>query len=98
VPRLSRAILSAINGSLHPQRHAVILACAVPGSAHLAMLLARTPAGVTLAVADCTLFLRPVTTSPSHFIMAIENRCWLRRRHRPCQAVSDGRIHHPGPA
>jgi hypothetical protein len=41
-----------------------------PGSAILRCCSARTPAGVTSAMADCLLFLQPLTTSPSPFIMA----------------------------
>ena len=41
-----------------------------PGSAIFRCCSARTPAGVTLAIADCSLFFQPLTTSPSPRIMA----------------------------
>ncbi len=41
-----------------------------PGSAILRCCSASTPAGVTLAIADCSLFFQPLTTSPSPFCIA----------------------------
>ena len=42
----------------------------VPGAAMPRCISASTPAGVTLAMADCSLFFQPLTTSPSPRIMA----------------------------
>ena len=42
----------------------------LPGSAILRCCSASTPAGVTSAIAACSLFFQPVTTSPSPFIIA----------------------------
>jgi hypothetical protein len=53
---------------------------AEPGSAILRCWLARTPAGVTLAAADCTLFLNPLTTSPTPFVIASNPAAGIRQQ------------------
>src|SRR5215204_2679415 len=42
----------------------------LPGAAILRWRSASIPAGVILAIADCSLFCQPLTTSPSPLIMA----------------------------
>jgi hypothetical protein len=48
-----------------------------PGSAILRCCSASMPAGVMLAIADCTLFFKPLTTSPSP-----QNQPWRHRNEK----------------